>query len=92
GFLDQKTIEHVNNFISSYPKNYKFKKVSIYYDAVANPGKHLIAYFKPAEMCESYKFKSFQCFPLIKTFIPFYMTMDTMILNNYILKDSKRSK
>ncbi|KAG2229785.1 hypothetical protein INT48_005312 [Thamnidium elegans] len=35
-FLDQKAIQHVNNFISSYPKNYKFKKVSIYYDAIAN--------------------------------------------------------
>ncbi|KAG2236350.1 hypothetical protein INT48_008332 [Thamnidium elegans] len=91
-FLDQKAIQHVNNFISSYPKNYKFKKGSIYYDAIANPVKHLKAYFKLAEICESYKFKLFQCLPLRNTFIPSYMTIDTMILNNQILKDSKRSK
>ncbi|KAI8095766.1 hypothetical protein BDF21DRAFT_435854 [Thamnidium elegans] len=91
-FLDQKAIQHVNNFISSYPKNYKFKKVSIYYDAIANPVNYLKAYFKLAEICESYKFKLFQCLPLRNTFISSYMTIDTMILNNQILKDSKRSK
>ncbi|KAI9258702.1 hypothetical protein EDC94DRAFT_501174, partial [Helicostylum pulchrum] len=56
------------------------KKNSIYYDAVVNPVKHLAAYFKLAEICESNEFKSFQCFPLRKTFIPSYMTIDTMIL------------
>ncbi|KAI8054732.1 hypothetical protein BDF21DRAFT_430937, partial [Thamnidium elegans] len=75
-FLDQKAIQHD----------------SIYYDAIANPVKHLKAYFKLAEICESYKFKLFQCLPLRNTFIPSYMTIDTMILNNQILKDSKRSK
>ncbi|KAG2229377.1 hypothetical protein INT48_002780 [Thamnidium elegans] len=91
-FLDQKAIQHVNNFISSYPKNYKFKKDSIYYDAIENSVNHLKAYFKLAEICESYKFKLFQCLPLRNTFIPSNMTIDTMILNNQILKDSKRSK
>ncbi|KAI8076934.1 hypothetical protein BDF21DRAFT_308905, partial [Thamnidium elegans] len=76
-FLDQKAIQHVNSFIPSYPKNYKFKKDSIYYDAIANLVKHLKAYFKLAEICESYKFKLFQCLPLRNTLIPSYMTIDT---------------
>ncbi|GAA5803639.1 hypothetical protein HPULCUR_009122 [Helicostylum pulchrum] len=49
-FLDEKAIKHIGNFLSSYSKSYKFQKNSIYYDAVANPGKHLKAYFKLAEI------------------------------------------
>lgn len=92
-FQDQKAIiNHIKDLFSAYPETYKFKKDSIYYDAVVNPGKHLLAYFKLAEICESNKFKLFQCFPVRKTFIPSYMTIDTMILNNHILKNSQRSK
>ncbi|KAI7884724.1 uncharacterized protein EV154DRAFT_427847 [Mucor mucedo] len=90
-FLDQKTMQHVMDIFSAYPETYKFKKDSIYYDAVVNPEKHLVAYCKLAEICESNEFKSFQSFPLRNTFIPSYMTIDTMILNNHILQDSKRS-
>ncbi|KAI9253058.1 hypothetical protein EDC94DRAFT_651389 [Helicostylum pulchrum] len=60
--------------------------------SIAKPGKHLIAYYKLVETCESYGFKFFQCFPLRSTFIPSYITIDTMILSNQALKDSQRSK
>ncbi|KAI9362853.1 hypothetical protein BD770DRAFT_407920 [Pilaira anomala] len=90
---DQKAIINcIKDIFSVYPETYKFKKESIYYDAVANPGKHLLAYFKVAEICEANKYKLFQCFPVRKTFIPSYMTIDTVILNNHILKNSQRSK
>ncbi|KAI9354997.1 hypothetical protein BD770DRAFT_412005 [Pilaira anomala] len=89
-FQDQKAIINcIKDIFSAYPETYKFKKDSIYYDAIANPGKHLLAYFKLAEICEANKFKLFQCFPVRKTFIPPYMTIDTMILNNHILKNSQ---
>ncbi|KAI9366527.1 hypothetical protein BD770DRAFT_438661 [Pilaira anomala] len=92
-FQDQKAIINcIKDIFSAYPETYKFKKDSIYYDAIANPGKHLLAYFKLAEICEANNFKLFQCFPVRKTFIPSYMTIDTMILNNHILKNSQRSK
>ncbi|EIE83891.1 hypothetical protein RO3G_08596 [Rhizopus delemar RA 99-880] len=39
-------------------------------------------------MCEALQNKSFNCFPLRKSFIPSYMTIDTYILNTQILKDS----
>ncbi|KAI9366600.1 hypothetical protein BD770DRAFT_423433 [Pilaira anomala] len=93
-FQDQKAIINcIKDILSAYTETYKFKKDSIYYDAVANPGKHLLAYFKLAGICEANKFKLFQCFPVRKTFIPSYMTIDnTIILNNRILKNSQRSK
>ncbi|KAG2237792.1 hypothetical protein INT48_009731 [Thamnidium elegans] len=59
---------------------------------MANSGKYLATCFKLAEICEFYKFKSFQYFPLRKTFTPSYITIDTMVLNNQNLEDSKRSK
>lgn len=38
------------------------------------------------------EFKYFQCFPLRNTFIPSYIAIDIVILNNQILKDSRESK
>ncbi|KAI8091770.1 hypothetical protein BDF21DRAFT_376629 [Thamnidium elegans] len=86
GLVTQLKLAISSEDINQIPKD------SIYYNAIANPVKHLKTYFKLAEICESYKFKLFQWFPLRNTFIPPYMTIDTMILNNQILKDSKRSK
>ncbi|KAG2207225.1 hypothetical protein INT47_012278 [Mucor saturninus] len=43
-FLDQKTMKHVMDIFSAYPETYNFKKDSVYYDAVVNPEKHLVAY------------------------------------------------
>ncbi|KAI9244645.1 hypothetical protein EDC94DRAFT_494598, partial [Helicostylum pulchrum] len=67
----------------SYPKNYGFLFIMM---QLQTQEKHLTAFYKLAEICESYGFKSFQCFPLRNTFIPSYITIDTMILNNQILK------
>ncbi|KAI9345951.1 hypothetical protein BD770DRAFT_446807 [Pilaira anomala] len=42
-FQDQKVIiNYIKNIFSAYPETYNFKKDSIYYDAVENPGKHLL--------------------------------------------------
>ncbi|KAI9350428.1 hypothetical protein BD770DRAFT_461523, partial [Pilaira anomala] len=84
--LDDQVFGYSKDFLSSYPKSYKFKKNSIYYDLKASPRKHLFAYYKLAKLFESYKLKSFRCFPLRTSFVPAHMTIDTMILNNHILK------
>ncbi|KAI9358206.1 hypothetical protein BD770DRAFT_419931 [Pilaira anomala] len=83
--------------ISRIPKEFQDQKAiinynSTYYDVAANPGKHLLAYFKLAGICEANKFKLLQCFPVRKTFIPSYMTIDTMTLNYHTLKNSQRRK
>ncbi|KAI9358371.1 hypothetical protein BD770DRAFT_455532 [Pilaira anomala] len=84
-FQDQKPIINcIKDIFSAYPETYKFKKDSIYYDAVVNPGKHLLAYFKLADICEANKFKLFQCFPVRKTFIPSYIYL-------YIFKGKKQT-
>ncbi|KAI9265788.1 hypothetical protein EDC94DRAFT_634206 [Helicostylum pulchrum] len=50
---------------------------SIFYDCKANPVKHLRAYYQIAKTYEA----------LQATFIPCYMTIDTLILNTQILKN-----
>ncbi|KAI7905689.1 uncharacterized protein BX663DRAFT_412892, partial [Cokeromyces recurvatus] len=60
----------------TYSSQYKFKNNNIYYDCKANP----IAYYKLADLCERLGFKSFACFPLRRTHIPCYVTIDSMIL------------
>ncbi|KAI9356038.1 hypothetical protein BD770DRAFT_458312 [Pilaira anomala] len=93
GFIgDKKVLGYINDLFSSYDSSYKFKKGSIYYDVKASPRKHLLAYFKLANLCESCKIKSFQCFPTRKKFIPCHITIDTKILNNHILKNTNQGK
>ncbi|ORE09604.1 hypothetical protein BCV72DRAFT_201259, partial [Rhizopus microsporus var. microsporus] len=46
-----------------------------------NAMKHLKAFYKLSSMCEILQRKSFNCFPLRRTFIQSYMTIDTLILN-----------
>jgi hypothetical protein len=86
-FLSSHDADMIRNLFSAYPKDYRFTKDSIYYDCKANTLKHLKAYYKLSSMCEILQGKSFNCFPLRRTFIPSYMTIDTLILNTQILKN-----
>ncbi|GAA5796416.1 hypothetical protein HPULCUR_001788 [Helicostylum pulchrum] len=87
-FLGQDGMNTIRRFIGCYSENYKFEKGSIFYDCKANPVKHLRAYYQIAKTCEALQGgKSINCFPIRTTFIPCYMTIDTLILNTQILKN-----
>ncbi|KAG1436532.1 hypothetical protein G6F56_012843 [Rhizopus delemar] len=86
--VNSSEIGTIQGFFSCYSADYKFGKNSIYYDCVANPVEHLRAYYYLANHCESKYNKPFNCFPLRKTFVPCYMTIDMYILNTQILENS----
>ncbi|KAI8320724.1 hypothetical protein GQ54DRAFT_298413 [Martensiomyces pterosporus] len=65
---------------SAYPESYEFAKDSIYYDAKANPDKHLKAYYQGMKICEDENIKAKQCFPLRTCWVPGHMQIDTRIL------------
>ncbi|CEG76470.1 hypothetical protein RMATCC62417_11366 [Rhizopus microsporus] len=90
--LNESKISLIQEFFDMYDTDYQFKKGNLYYDVKASPLKHLKAYYKLADLCERSEFKSFMCFPLRKTLIPCYMTIDTLIANNHILQNCKRFK
>ncbi|KAG1613708.1 hypothetical protein G6F46_007501 [Rhizopus delemar] len=87
-FFSSNDLDKIRNLFDSYSTDYRFAKGSIYYDCKANPLKHIKAYYRLSSMCEALQNKSFNCFPLRKGFIPSYMTIDTIILNTQILKNS----
>ncbi|GAA5799124.1 hypothetical protein HPULCUR_004533 [Helicostylum pulchrum] len=87
-FLGQDGMNTIRSFIGCYSEDYKFEKGSIFYDCKANPVKHLRAYYQIAKTCEALQGgKSINCFPIRTTFIPCYMTIDTLILNTQIFKN-----
>ncbi|CAO3694842.1 unnamed protein product [Rhizopus microsporus] len=90
--LDDEKISYIRELFSTYGSNYKFKNGSIYYDCKAKPLNHLKAYYTMTKLCKQSGRKSFTCFPLRKTYIPCYMTINTMILNHHIVLDSPQSK
>ncbi|KAI8047131.1 uncharacterized protein B0P05DRAFT_566784 [Gilbertella persicaria] len=63
------------------------EKNSIYYDCKADPSKHLKAFYYLTQCSESLYNKPFNCFPLRRTFIPSYMTIDTYIVNTQISRN-----
>ncbi|KAG1437678.1 hypothetical protein G6F56_012991 [Rhizopus delemar] len=87
-FLSSSEIGTIQEFFNCYSADYKFGKSSIYYDCEANPVEHLRAFYYLANHCESKYSKPFNCFPLRRTFVPCYMTVDTYILNTQILGNS----
>ncbi|CAO3681154.1 unnamed protein product [Rhizopus stolonifer] len=86
-FLDEKGLEQPQQFLNIYPESHTFANNSIYYDVKANLQRHLRAFYFHAKICEEGKIKSFNCFPLRKSLIPCYITIDTKILNYHILKN-----
>ncbi|KAI8075447.1 uncharacterized protein B0P05DRAFT_617285 [Gilbertella persicaria] len=78
----------LQQFFDCYPSDTHVKKNSIYYDCKADPSKHLKAFYYLTRCSESLYNKSFNCFPLRRTFIPSYMTIDTYIVNTQILRNS----
>ncbi|KAI7899743.1 uncharacterized protein BX663DRAFT_488971 [Cokeromyces recurvatus] len=89
--LDDKGVKLLKEFFGTYGPRCEFMKASIYYDCKTQPLKHLKAYYKTAKYCEELGYKSFMCFPLRRTYVPCYMTIDTLIVNNHILRNTNRS-
>ncbi|KAI8082663.1 uncharacterized protein B0P05DRAFT_537931 [Gilbertella persicaria] len=86
--FDSQEVGILQQFFDCYPSDTHFKKNSIYYDCKADPSKHLKAFYYLTRCSESLYNKSFNCFPLRRTFIPSYMTIDTYIVNTQILRNS----
>ncbi|KAI8079711.1 uncharacterized protein B0P05DRAFT_596778 [Gilbertella persicaria] len=78
----------LQQFFDCYTSDTHFKKNSIYYDCKADPSKHLKAFYYLTRCSESLYNKSFNCFPLRRTFIPSYMTIETYIVNTQTLRNS----
>lgn len=74
---------------NSYPADYRFQKSSIYYEAKARTEKHLSAYYTMVRVCAGEEISSFQCFPLRNSWIPSFMQIDTTILREHILRESR---
>ena len=89
---DENPLQFADIIQQAYPEDYQFQKDSIYYDVHANPSRHLFCYFKVAEFCENREMQSFQCFPLRKSWIPSYVTIDTTILRHHILLKGGQEK
>lgn len=91
-FLDENEKSSVESILATYPSNYTFLKSSIYYDVKANPLKHVKTFYKLGQLLKSLTFdsqtgnyKSFIVFPLRTSFVPAYITVDTLIMNHHIL-------
>ncbi|KAI7907352.1 uncharacterized protein BX663DRAFT_495624, partial [Cokeromyces recurvatus] len=89
--LDDKGIKLIKELFGTYESRCEFMKASIYYDCKEQSLKHLKAYYNMAKYCEELSCKSFMCFPLRRTYVPCYMTIDTLIVNNHILHNTNRS-
>lgn len=78
--------EKIKAILQCYPDAYNFTKDSIFYDVKVNPEFHYKAFMKISELFASEDLYQCVCFPLRTTFIPCYMTLDSMIVNHHILK------
>ncbi|KAJ1664454.1 hypothetical protein EV178_004066 [Coemansia sp. RSA 1646] len=64
--------------LTAYDNDYKFEEEGIYYDIKAHPKKHFKAFCYLAVLLETNNHRSFQCFPLRKSFVPMHIEIDTM--------------
>ncbi|KAJ2560308.1 hypothetical protein IW140_006667, partial [Coemansia sp. RSA 1813] len=78
--------------LAAYDNDYKFEKEGIYYDIKAHPKKHFKAFYRLAVLLEMNDYRSFQCFPLRKSFVPMHTEIDTKILCQSIMGWSYNAK
>ncbi|KAJ1662900.1 hypothetical protein EV178_005447, partial [Coemansia sp. RSA 1646] len=64
--------------LTAYDNDYEFEEEGIYYDIKAHPKKHFKAFCYLAVLLETNDHRSFQCFPLRKSFVPVHIEIDTM--------------
>jgi hypothetical protein len=78
--------EKIKSILQCYPDNCKFKKDSIFYNVKVNPECHYKAFFKITQLFDSEELRQFSCFPLRTSSIPCYMTLDSKVIHQNILK------
>ncbi|KAJ2569591.1 hypothetical protein IW140_002999 [Coemansia sp. RSA 1813] len=78
--------------LTAYDNDYKFEEEGIYYDIKAHPKKHFKAFYCLAVLLETNGYRSFQCFPLRKSFVPMHIEIDTIVLCNSIMGWSYNAK
>ncbi|KAJ2215281.1 hypothetical protein EV179_002369, partial [Coemansia sp. RSA 487] len=64
--------------LTAYDDNYQFEEEGLYYDIKAHPKKHFKAFCCLAVLLETNDSRSFQCFPLRKSFVPMHIEIDIM--------------
>ncbi|KAJ2566788.1 hypothetical protein IW140_004790 [Coemansia sp. RSA 1813] len=78
--------------LTAYDNDYKFEEEGIYYDIKAHPQKHFKAFCCLAVLLETNGYRSFQCFPLRKSFVPMHIEIDTTVLCKSIMGWSYNAK
>ncbi|KAJ2569518.1 hypothetical protein IW140_003072 [Coemansia sp. RSA 1813] len=78
--------------LTAYDNDYKLEEEGLYYDIKAHPKKHFKAFYRLAVLLETNDHRSFQCFPLRKSFVPMHIEIDTMILCRSIMGWSYSAK
>ncbi|KAJ1664078.1 hypothetical protein EV178_004449 [Coemansia sp. RSA 1646] len=78
--------------LTAYDNGYKFEEKGIYYDIKAHPEKHFKAFYRLAVFFETNNYRSFQCFPLRKSFVPMDIEIDTKILCRSVMDWDYNSK
>ncbi|KAJ1768274.1 hypothetical protein IW140_005698 [Coemansia sp. RSA 1813] len=78
--------------LTAYDSNYKLEEEGIYYDIKAHPKKHFKAFYRLAVLLETNDSRSFQCFPLRKSFVPMHIEIDTMVLCRSIMNWNYNAK
>ncbi|KAJ2642867.1 hypothetical protein GGH99_008653, partial [Coemansia sp. RSA 1285] len=64
-----------------------FAKEDIYYDAKANPRRHIKAFYLICQLLEEKGAKSMQCFPLRTSWIYSHMHVDAIVLRQQVIKN-----
>ncbi|KAG2211255.1 hypothetical protein INT47_006375 [Mucor saturninus] len=78
-------LETLRPVLTSYPVDYRFRGNSIYYDSKARPVEHMRAFYELALSFIDIELPVFNCFPLRRSWIPCYTTIDSKILCQNIL-------
>ncbi|KAJ1770076.1 hypothetical protein IW140_004961 [Coemansia sp. RSA 1813] len=78
--------------LTAYDNDYELEEEGIYYDIKAHPKKHFKAFCRLAVLLEMNDYRSFQCFPLRKSFVPMHIEIDTRILCRSIMGWSYNAK
>ncbi|KAJ1667541.1 hypothetical protein EV178_001270 [Coemansia sp. RSA 1646] len=78
--------------LTAYDNDYKFEEEGLYYDIKAHPEKHFKAFYCLAVLLEINDSRSFQCFPLRKSFVPMHIKIGIMVLCRSIMDRSYNTK
>ncbi|KAG1461109.1 hypothetical protein G6F46_005044 [Rhizopus delemar] len=79
-------LQRLATILTLYIIQYTFEQNNIYYDAKANPCEYMMAFYHLARLFEALRLPIFNCFPLRRTWVPGYATIDSKTLCQNILE------